>query len=111
MEKLAIASAILAWSSIADADDLRVWMLVRLAQQVAHVHVLEADADDAPFSHLSSSHTVFIVGLRGSIVSASRPRTACFAAPLLDAQHQAIATASVADSDLNPEKLSSTTST
>ena len=39
---------------VADANDFRVRMLVRLAQQVAHVDVLEADADDAPFSHFRS---------------------------------------------------------
>ena len=36
---------------IANADDFRVRMLVRFAQQVAHVHMFEADADDALLSH------------------------------------------------------------
>jgi hypothetical protein len=30
-------------------------MLIGLAQEVAHVHVLEAEADDPPFGHLISS--------------------------------------------------------
>ena len=33
---------------VADADDLRIGMLMHLAQQVAHVHVVEIDADNAP---------------------------------------------------------------
>ena len=38
---------------IADADDLRIGVLVRLTQQVAHVGVLETDAGDPRFSHVS----------------------------------------------------------
>ena len=45
---------------IADACDFRVRVLVDLPQQVAHVNVFEADADDAPSPHfpppLSSAH-------------------------------------------------------
>ena len=37
---------------IANADDFRVRMLVRLAQEVAHVDVFETDADDALLSHV-----------------------------------------------------------
>src|SRR5271165_6306849 len=36
---------------IANADDFRIRMLVRLAQEVAHVHMFETDADDAVLSH------------------------------------------------------------
>ena len=41
---------------VANADDLRLRMLMHHAQQVAHVHVIEADPDDA--EHLSPSALV-----------------------------------------------------
>jgi hypothetical protein len=40
---------------VAHPDDLGVGMLVDLAQEVAHVRVFEAQADDPPFAHLKSS--------------------------------------------------------
>ena len=40
---------------IEDADNLGVGMLGHLAQQVAHVHVVEADAEHAVFRHLTPS--------------------------------------------------------
>ena len=49
MREIAIASAIRASIGIADPDDLGVGVLGGLAQEVAHVHVLEAQADDPPF--------------------------------------------------------------
>ena len=36
---------------VADARDLRVRVLMHLAQQVAHVHVVEIDADNAKRRH------------------------------------------------------------
>ena len=40
---------------VAHPGDLGIGMLVGLAQEVAHVHVLETQADDPPFAHLISS--------------------------------------------------------
>ena len=51
MPKLAIAAAMRGAVGIADADDLGVGMLGRFPQQVAHVQVIEADAEDAEFRH------------------------------------------------------------
>ena len=39
---------------IANADDFRVRMLVRLAQEVAHVNVLKTDSDDPLLTHFPS---------------------------------------------------------
>ncbi len=38
---------------VADAGDLHVGMRVRHTQQIAHVHVVEVDADDFEFRHIS----------------------------------------------------------
>src|SRR5258708_19946625 len=39
--------------AVAHPDDLGIGMLIHLAQEIAHVHVLEAQADAPPFSHLT----------------------------------------------------------
>ena len=48
---------------IADADDFRVRMLVRLAQEVAHMGVLETDPDDALLSHILPPSLTQLVAL------------------------------------------------
>ena len=50
---------------VVDADDLGMRMIGRHAQQIAHVHVVERDADDPPFllfSHRLVGHAVRAVG-------------------------------------------------
>jgi hypothetical protein len=109
---------------VAHPGDLGVRMLVGLAQKVAHVHMFEAQADDPPFAHLRSSRKARAAcadqssvgsGLRWTPPDATRldKSLAGEAAALRRCSTRStspIATASVAESDLNPEKLSSITS-